>query len=235
VKPAAAVLRRWLPLALLAAAAGLAIAIDLHRQISFETLRDSRFVLRDWVDGRPFLAPLAFVATYVAVTAVSLPGATMMTLAGGFLFGTVAGGAYAVTGATLGAIAVFIAARGVLADRLRRRAGGALARLEDGFRRDAFSYLLVLRLVPLFPFFVVNLAAAFLGAPLRHFAAATLIGIVPGTLVFAAVGNGLGAVFDAGTEPDLSIMLSPPVMGPLVALALLALVPVAYRRFAGRR
>jgi uncharacterized membrane protein YdjX (TVP38/TMEM64 family) len=168
------------------------------------------------------------------VTAFSLPGAAAMTLAGGFLFGTLAGGGLAVVGATIGATAVFAAARTALGDRLRLRTGGMLARIEEGFRRDAASYLLFLRLVPAFPFFVVNIAAALLGARPAIFVATTLVGIVPGTLVFASIGAGLGSVFDAGARPDLSVALSWPVLGPLLGLGLLALLPVAWRRIAGR-
>jgi uncharacterized membrane protein YdjX (TVP38/TMEM64 family) len=206
----------------------------LHRHLGWEALRDARFALLDLVAAHPVAAPAAYVLAYVCVTAFSLPGAAAMTLAGGFLFGTLAGGGLAVVGATIGATAVFAAARTALGDRLRLRAGGMLARIEEGFRRDAASYLLFLRLVPAFPFFVVNIAAALLGARPAIFVATTLVGIVPGTLVFASIGAGLGSVFDAGARPDLSVALSWPVLGPLLGLGLLALLPVAWRRIAGR-
>ncbi len=119
-------------------------------------------------------------------------------------------------------------------DALRARAGPKLRKLEEGFGENAFSYMLVLRLVPIFPFFLVNLAPAFLGVRLGTYVLATFIGIMPGTFVFASLGNGLGAVFDAGREPDLGLIFEPQIIGPILALALLALVPVVYRRFAGK-
>lgn len=227
-------LLRFLPLALIAAGMAAAFLSGLHRHLGWEALRDARFALLDLVTAHPVAAPAAYVLAYVCVTAFSLPGAAAMTLAGGFLFGTLAGGGLAVVGATIGATAVFAAARTALGDRLRLRTGGMLARIEEGFRRDAASYLLFLRLVPAFPFFVVNIAAALLGARPAIFVATTLVGIVPGTLVFASIGAGLGSVFDAGARPDLSVALSWPVLGPLLGLGLLALLPVAWRRIAGR-
>jgi uncharacterized membrane protein YdjX (TVP38/TMEM64 family) len=137
----------------------------------------------------------------------------------------------AVIAATIGATLLFLAARTALGDVLRAKAGPGLRKLEDGFKRDALSYLLVLRLVPAFPFFLVNLAPAFLGVSLRTYLIGTFFGIMPGTFVFASVGAGLGAVFDRGERPDLSIILSPPVLLPLLALAALALVPVIWNRF----
>jgi uncharacterized membrane protein YdjX (TVP38/TMEM64 family) len=225
---------RFLPLALIAAGMAAIFLSGLHRHLSWEALRDGRFALLDFVAANPVAAPAAYVLAYVCVTAFSLPGAAAMTLAGGFLFGTLAGGALAVIGATIGATAVFAAARTALGDRLRLRTGGMLARIKEGFRRDAASYLLFLRLVPAFPFFVVNIAAALLGARPGVFVATTLVGIVPGTLVFASIGAGLGSVFDAGARPDLSVALSWPVLGPLLGLGLLALLPVAWRRLARR-
>ena len=192
--------------------------------------RESRGALIAWVELHPIAAPLLFMAAYVLVTACSLPGALIMTLTGGFLFGTLLGGSYAVLGASVGAVLLFLAARTAFGDMLRARAGGALAMLEAGFRKDAFNYLLVLRLVPIFPFFIVNLAAAFLGTSLGVFVVATFLGIIPGTMVYASVGNGLGAVFDSGAKPDLGVIFTWPVLGPLIGLALLSLLPVLYKR-----
>ncbi len=219
-----------LPLVVIACAAALFFALGFHRYLSFDALRDSRVMLLDLVARHGVIAPMLFILAYVVVTACSLPGALIMTLTGGFLFGTLVGGFYTVIGATLGAIALFVAARTALGDVLRAKAGGALAKLEAGFREDAFNYLIVLRLIPLFPFFVVNLAAALLGTPLLKFIVATFIGIIPGTLVYSSVGSGLGAVFDSGATPNLGIIFSWPVLGPLIGLAILALLPVAYKR-----
>ena len=156
-------------------------------------------------------------------------------MTGGFLFGTLFGTVFAVVGATIGAVGVFLVARTALGDLLRERLGhGTLERMADGFRENAFSYLLVLRLVPLFPFFMVNLAPAFLGVSLRTYALATLLGIVPGAFVFASVGAGLGDVFEMGGIVSASGLLTPRIVTALVGLAALALVPIAYKRLKGR-
>ncbi|HEX2114157.1 MAG TPA: TVP38/TMEM64 family protein [Alphaproteobacteria bacterium] len=221
---------RWLPLACLAAGFVAFFALGLHDYLSLRTLKHNRAELLDWVSARPFLAPLVYILAYAAVVSFSLPGGAVLTITGGFLFGTVFGCAYAVIGATIGAVVVFLAARTALGDALRAKAGGAIKRMEEGFREDAFNYLLVLRLVPLFPFFIVNLVPAFLGVGLGVYAAATLLGIIPGALVYASVGSGVGAVFDAGDKPDLGILFKPKILLPIIGLCVLALVPVAYKR-----
>ncbi|MGH7003098.1 MAG: TVP38/TMEM64 family protein, partial [Alphaproteobacteria bacterium] len=137
--------------------------------------------------------------------------------------------------ATIGAVAVFLAARTAFGETLRAKAGPGLRRMEEGFRRDAFSYLLVLRLVPLFPFWLVNLVPAFAGVRLGTYTLATIIGILPGSFVIASVGNGLGALLDQGKTPDLGIIFQWDILLPILGLALLALLPVALRRMNRRR
>jgi len=139
-----------------------------------------------------------------------------------------------VVGATAGAVLLFLIARTALGEPLRARAGPWLSKMADGFRADAFNYLLVLRLVPIFPFWLVNLVPALLGVPLSTFALATAIGIVPGSLVYASVGAGLGVVLERGEEPDLGLLFEPAVLLPLLGLAALALLPVAWRRLRAR-
>ncbi len=221
---------RFAPLAAIGLGLVLFFATGLHRHLTFEALAENRIRLLAWTSDNPVLAAVLFVLAYVAIVAGSLPGGAIATLAGGFLFGTLAGGALAVVGATAGATLLFLAARTALGDTLRAKAGPSLARLEAGFRKNALSYLLVLRLVPAFPFFLVNLAPAFLGVSLRDYLIGTFFGIIPGTFVYASVGAGLGAVFDSGGRPDLGIILSAPVLLPLLALAALALVPVIVGR-----
>jgi uncharacterized membrane protein YdjX (TVP38/TMEM64 family) len=140
-----------------------------------------------------------------------------------------------VVGATVGATIVFLIARTALGDALRARAGPRVRRMEEGFRSDALSYLLVLRLIPIFPFWLVNIVPAFLGVALRTYVLGTFIGIIPGSFVYASVGNGLGAVFEAGGTPDLGIVFQPAILLPIVGLAVLALLPVGYRRYKARR
>lgn len=222
---------RFLPLALILGALALAYALGLHRYLSFEVLAENRAQLLTWTESNRALALALYMLAYIAVVALSLPGGAVATLTGGFLFGTWLGGLVAVLAATMGATLLFLAARTALGDVLRDKAGPGLRKLEEGFERDALSYLLVLRLVPAFPFFLVNLAPAFLGVKLRAYLIGTFFGIMPGTFVFASVGAGLGAVFDRGERPDLSIVLTPPVLLPLLALAALSLVPVVWKRF----
>lgn len=223
--------RRWLPPALLLAGLGLALALGLHRHLTLDALAVHREALARFVAEDGALAAAAYVGAYALAVAFSVPGATVLTLAGGFLFGTLAGTACAVAGATLGAVSVFLAARSALGGLLRAKAGPWVERLEGGFRANAFSYTLFLRLVPLFPFWLVNLVPAVLGVPLRTYALATLVGIVPGALVYASVGNGLGAVLDAGGRPDLGLVFAPKVLLPLLGLGALSLLPVLVKRW----
>jgi uncharacterized membrane protein YdjX (TVP38/TMEM64 family) len=198
--------------------------------LTFAALARNREWLVARVDGLGFLAPVAFVLVYAAFTALSLPTGLLMSTLGGFLFGTAWGGSLIVIGATLGATLVFIVARSVLGDLLRARAGPFLQKLEAGFREDALSYMLVLRLVPLFPFWLVNLAPAFLGVRLSTFVVGTFVGIIPGALVFASVGTGLGAILESGGSPDGSAFLQPRVLVPVAGLVALALIPVVAKR-----
>lgn len=228
-------LHRLLPLAILVAGLAAFFAFGLDDYVTLDTLRDNRKSLGMWVADNWLLAAFLYVLAYIVIVAFSLPAGLVATLTGGFLFGTVFGGLLTVIGATVGATIIFLAARTALGDMLRAKAGPKLRKLEEGFGENAFSYMLVLRLVPLFPFFLVNLAPAFLGVSLRTYVAATFLGIIPATFVFASLGNGLGAVFDAGRDPDLGLIFEPQIIGPILALALLALLPVVYRRYTGRK
>ncbi len=223
--------RRLVPLVVIAAALGLVFAFDLDRFLTFEALRENRALLTGFVAENALLAALAFMAIYAVATALSVPGGLVLSIAGGFLFGSVLGSTLIVVGATLGATGIFLAARSAFADLLRDRAGPFVAKLEAGFRENAFSYLLVLRLVPIFPFFVVNLVPSFLGVGTWVYVAATFIGIIPGAFVFALVGAGLGDVLDSTEAFSPQAALTPEVIGALVGLAVLSLLPIAYKRW----
>ncbi|MBO6559853.1 MAG: TVP38/TMEM64 family protein [Nisaea sp.] len=225
---------RLVPVLCLVLATALFFALGLDRYVSLELLRDNRELLTGFVSDHYLLAALAFIALYAVVTGLSVPGAAVLTLSGGFLFGTVGGTAYAVVGATLGATAIFLAARTAFADALRARAGRAIGMMREGFRRDAFNYLLFLRLVPAFPFFLVNLVPAFLGVSTRTYILATVIGIIPGGFVFASVGAGLGSIFDQEGEIGLADVMTPEIILAMVGLGVLALVPVIAKRLLGR-
>ncbi|HRE61135.1 MAG TPA: TVP38/TMEM64 family protein [Micropepsaceae bacterium] len=226
-------LKRALPFVALVAGLIVFFALDLQKYFTLESLRANRVVLADYVAQNPLLAPLAFGGLYALVVAFSLPLGAVMTLAGGLLFGLTVGTVTVVCGATLGATALFLAARGAFRESFARRAGATLKKLEAGFQRNAFSYLLTLRLIPAFPFFLVNLAPALLGMRLGPYVLATFIGIIPGTFVYISIGNGLGALFDAGQTPELglSIFLKPEILLPIGGLILLSLLPIAARRF----
>lgn len=205
-------------------------AFGLRNYLTLESLRDHRTTLQAFVTAHVFGASLAFMLVYVVVVALSIPGAAILTLAGGLLFGTFGGAALSATGATAGASVLFVAARSAFGDALRRRAGPFLARMAGGFEQNAFNYLLVLRLIPAFPFWAVNLGAALLRMRFASFVAATALGIIPAGLAYSAFGAGVGRIFDSGGAVSLSAILSPPLVAGLIGLAVLALVPVVAPR-----
>ncbi len=229
--PATTSWRRFLPFAVLLAGLIAFFALGLHRYVNFETIARHRVTLLLWVDAHPVLTPLAFTCLFALTIACLIPSGVIFAVTGGFLFGTVVGGICTVIGATVGITVVFLAARTAFRDLLRAKTGPMLRRMEDGIRRHAFSYLLVLRLIPVLPFFVVNIVPALLGVPFRTYFVASTLGFVPTIFVLASIGSGLGAVFDAGGTPDAGILLEPEIFLPLLGLAVLALIPVIYRRF----
>jgi len=222
--------QRLIPFLVLFAGLAAFFALGMDRYLSFSSLSEHRMALLDWVGAHGLLAPVIYILAYIVVVAFSLPGGAVMTISGGFLFGAVLGGSCAVTGATLGAVALFLIAKTSLGDYLLARAGPAIRKMQAGFEENALSYMFVLRLIPLFPFFLVNLAPAFLGVSLRTYLIATFFGIMPGTYVYALVGAGLGSVFDRGESFSLSGVMTPQMIAALVGLALLALLPAIYKK-----
>ncbi len=229
--PARRSLRRFLPVAVLLSGLAGFFLLGLGEYLSLSMMTEHILELDRLVAENFWLSATVFTSVYALLTAFSVPGGLVLTLLGGCVFGTWLGTALVVTGATVGACGVFLAARTAFEETLRRRARGWLGRFEHGFRRNALSYLLVLRLVPLFPFWLVNIVPAFLGVPLRTYVIGTLIGIIPGSFVYASVGNGLSALVAVGEEPDLGAIFAPEILLPILGLAMLALVPVFYRRF----
>jgi len=224
-------LKKSLPLLIIASVTALFIAFDLHQYLSFEQLREHRAWLQTWVSVQPISAALIYMLVYIMVVMFSLPGGTIMTLTGGFLFGAAFGTLYTVIGATLGATAIFLIAKTSLGEFLSAKVGKYAQNMQKGFQDDALSYMFVLRLVPLFPFFIVNLAPAFLGVPLRTYLIATFFGIMPATFVFSLAGSGLGQVFEQGGAFSISSILTTEMIGALLGLALLSLVPVIYKKY----
>jgi uncharacterized membrane protein YdjX (TVP38/TMEM64 family) len=221
---------RWLPVGIILGVVVAYFAFGLNHYLTVDALRANEHRLHLFAADHAVLAPLLFIAIYTAVVALSLPGAAIMTIAGGFIFRLWLGALFSIIGATLGAVILFVLARFVVSDTVRTRAGPFIARMAAGFERNAFSYLLFLRLVPLFPFWAVNLAAALLGVALRPFATATLLGIIPGSLAYASIGDGLGLAVGADSG-----RVTPTTVGLRIAFALLALLPIAIQWLRRRR
>ncbi len=238
--------RRWLPLLILALLVGAAYVSGLHRYVSLRTVSEHRETLEALVAEHWLFSVVAFVVVYIAVVALSLPGAAVMTVLGGFLFGWLIGTPLSALAATMGSVAIFLIVRSSLGATLAERAGPRFEVLSDGFKKNAFNYLLFLRLVPAFPFFAVNAVAGLCGVRLGTFVLATIIGIIPGALVFSFLGSGLDELIDvqlaaeracaslAGTSDcpntlSITSLLSPQLLAALAGLGVLALVPVLWR------
>lgn len=223
-------LARFWPILLLAGLVLAAWASGLTELLSFEALAAHRAALAGTVATHPTAAAAGYVLVYIAVVTLSLPGAVVLTLAGGLMFGPWIGTALTVVGATIGACLLFLIARSALAPLVTGRAAGVVELMRPGLERDGFFYLLTIRLIPVLPFWLVNLAPALIGMPFGAFAAATAIGIIPGTAVFAGIGAGLGDVLAAGGRPDLGVLLAPEILLPLLGLAALSLLGVWWRK-----
>ncbi len=204
------------------------IGFDLGRHLTLASLKANKDALRVYADSHYAVAVIVFIAAYCTQTALSLPGAVIFTLTGGFLFGTALGTLYVNLGATSGAVLAFLVTRYLFRGAVERRFGARLETIQRGFSRNAFAYLLTLRLIPLFPFFLVNLASGLTRIRLPTYTAATTIGIIPASIVYASAGSQLGKI------ESLKDIASPGVLGAFALLGLLALVPVAYQRWRGR-
>lgn len=225
---------RLIPLGLLLVASVIFVLSGGRRYLTFATLAEHRDVLATLANRGGALLAAEFILIYFALTALSIPGALVATLVGGFLFGPWLGAVYSLTGATLGATAVFLAARTGLGG-LGERTTPRICALMAGSRDDAFNYLLVLRLIPVVPFWVVNLAAGVVGMRLASFAIATFVGMIPAAFIYAGVGNGLGTLLATGQKPEMHLIFQPNILLPLIGVAVLALLPVVYRHWRGRR
>jgi len=242
-------LRRLAPLIAIVGLVGLVYGMGWHRELSFETLIRHRAAIDGFVAQHKVGAVAAYVALYITAAALSLPAGAVLTTIGGFLFGTIVGGLAAMVGATIGATVIFLIARTAIGEHLVRRAGPLAAKFAEGFRSDAFSYMLFLRLVP-FPFWLVNLAPALFGVRLSTFVAATAIGIIPATFAFAFFGAGLDSAIaaqelaykaciaagraDCGVELNPTVALTPELLAALATLVVVGLVPIIVKRIRAR-
>jgi len=227
-------LKRFAPLGLIIVATVFAY-IQFGDYLSFEALSNNRETLIQWRDNNYLFAVVVFMLIYIAAVSFSLPGGLFLSLGGGFLFGVVTATIMVVIAATIGATTIFLAAKTGLGDslhaKLHNKSNGILAKMEKGLHENEISYLFIMRLVPAVPFFVANLAPAFLGVSLRNYVFTTFFGIMPGTAVFVWVGSGLGEVFATGGTPNLGIIFEWQILGPLLALSALSALPIVLKKF----
>lgn len=228
--------KRYLPLVVIALALAAFFALDLDRYFSLDALRDNREALKAWVAASPPRAIALFMLVYAGAVAISFPGASILTVFGGYLFGLAVGVPAIVVAATLGAAVIFLAARSALGDALKSKVSGSLAQMRQGFAENELSYMFALRLAPVFPFWAVNIAAGVIGVSLRNFLVGTFFGIIPGSFVYASIGNAAGAAFDAGEEISLAgILFKPTTLLPIIGLVLLSLAPIVFKRMKARK
>lgn len=226
------ILLRWLPLILIVLAFIAVWYSGLTTYLSFASLKEHRSLLEHWVKENYFLTVIVYISIYVISVILSIPGATIITLAGGLLFGPL-GVIYVVLAATLGATGVFFAVKNSLGNFLENKVSGWMSKLEKGFRENAFNYLMVLRLIPLVPFWAINIAAGLLNVKPKTFISATFLGIIPGSFIYVMLGNSLNVILTS-TEPDLKIIFKPVILIPLIGLAILSLLPIVYKKYKGR-
>ena len=222
---------RMIPLLLVIAAAVLAYW-RFGELLTFSALQENRAQLIAFRDGNYTMTAATFIALYAVMVALSLPGATIATLTGGFLFSVFPGTLFNMIAATLGACGIFLAARMGLGERLAAKlddSEGAVKRIKAGIDRNQWSMLFLMRLMPIVPFFVANLVPSFLGVSLGRFAVSTFFGIIPGAIVYTSLGAGLGSVFETGEMPNLGIIFEPQILLPILGLCALAALPLFLR------
>lgn len=228
-------MKRTFPLIIVLSGLGVGYAFGLQHYFSLTYLGAQRDTLEAYVAAHYFIASTAFFVIYTLAVAFSFPAASILTIFGGFLFGWLVGGTLVLFAATLGATLLFLAAKSSFGGFLREKLAGTAAGFADGFAKDAFSYLLVLRIAPIFPFFVINIAPALFDVKLRDYVLATFLGIIPGVYAYAWLGEGVGSVLDAakiaGTAPSVADLVTPQITIAFVALALVAAIPVLIKQF----
>lgn len=235
--------RRWAPICAIVLLMAVGFMQGWHEHLTLSNLIRERARLLGMVQGNLATAMLTYMAVYIASVALSFPGASFLTVLGGFLFGWLAAGTITAVAATVGACLIFIATRSSLGHALKDKAGPFLNRLAGGFREDAFHYLLFLRLTPIFPFWLVNIAPALFRVPLSTYVVATFFGILPGTYAYSFVGAGLDSVIEAqeaanpgcaaaGTcRIDLSALVTKELVLAFAALGIVSLIPVILKKW----
>lgn len=244
-------MKRYLPLIAILAVMALVFAMGWHKHLSFKTIGVNYQALQDFIDTNLILALLIYMAIYIAAVALSLPGGLVLTVSGGLLFGWQLGAPAAIIAATIGASLIFLIVKSSFGQSLAERAGPWVSKLQDGFKDNALSYLLFLRLVPAFPFFIVNIVPALLGVPLATYVMGTGLGIIPATTAFSVLGAGLGSAVEAQNKAyfacvadnpgnsesscpytiDTSALVTFELLAAFALLGVVALIPVAYKRW----
>ena len=236
-------LKRWGPLGVLLGLIGLAFAMGWHEQLSLSNLIKHREELHTYVGNNFWFSILSYIALYIVATALLFPAASLITIAGGLVFGSVLATSLTLVGATIGATILFLVVRTSFGSVLSERAGPFLVKLADGFKENAFSYLLFLRLVPAFPFWLINVAPAFFKVSIPTYITATAIGILPGTFAYSLLGEGLDSLIlaqekanpgcaDAGTcEIDLAAAITPQIIIAIAGLILVSILPIAIKKW----
>ena len=230
-------LKKWLPLLIILSGFGLAYFMGWFKYLNPQLLVENADDLQNLVSNNFILVLLGFIALYAILTVFMLP-ASILTVASGFLCGTIVGAPAAVVGATIGACGLFLAAKSSLQDTLKGIAGPFVSKMEKEYNESPFAYLFTLRLIPVFPFAVANIAPALLGAKFRDYVITTALGIIPGTVAYSLIGNGLRETLkDAGANPEsinvgdlmgATFVNMLPAFGMLVAVAL---IPIIYKKF----
>jgi len=226
-------LKPYLPLFIILACSILVWSLGLQKYLNFDSFRENQKFIEDFIHNHYLGSIFIFSGVYIAVVGLSIPGATIMTITAGFLFGQILGTGLAIVSATLGATILFVSARMASEGILAKRAGPWVKKMQGGFQENAFSYLMTLRLIPLFPFVAVNLVAAILQIPLRTFFFGTLLGLIPGSFIFVSIGVALHEVIDQpGFTPNF--ILDPHILLAFGGLGMLSLLPVIYKRYKGK-
>lgn len=226
---------RFGPAALMAGLAIAAYSSGVMSHLNLDELSLRRVSLEAFVSLHPVLSAVIYLSMFTVAVSLSLPLALLLCLTGGFLFGALEAGALASIASTLGGTAMFLVSRTAIGDLLGRLAGKRIAKLREEAANDAFALILTIRLIPMMPFWLINVGAALVGVPLRTFVAATALGVVPSCFIYASLGSGLGSLFDSGAKPSGALLLEPQVLVPLGALCLLGVLPLGWRLVRGRR
>ncbi len=225
----------WVPLAILVLGFFLFFYFHLYRYITLENIKNNRHLLVRWTHENYTLAAISYFIIYTLIIAISIPGALVFTIAAGFLFGTLWGTIFVLLSETVGSALLFFAIQISLSSWFEKKAGKWIKKMEINFQKNAFNYIITLRLIPIIPFWAVNIAAALVGVELTTFMIATFIGIIPLTIIYVSLGQSLGLMFDTQQTPDLTIVFQPHILLPLLGLTLLSVMPAIYHYFQKRK